>query len=232
MKRRTTIDFIADSILIHGDTYDYSKSIFTRRKDKVTIICKTHGEFQQSACGHLRGSGCDKCAHNNLDKKRTKSIEQFLNDASLHHKNKYNYSKVIYKNWVKKVEIICSKHGSFFQSPHNHLKGHGCNKCRGGISKAEIEITEFLKRFYRGPVINNDRSVLKPSELDIYLPNCNLAIEYNGEYWHSISKSKLDREDKSYLCLLKGITLIHIEDKEWKKDRTEILEIIKQLILE
>lgn len=76
--------------------------------------------------------------------------------------------------------------------------------------------------------MNNDRSVLKPNELDIYLPEINLAIEYNGEYWHSISQSKVNRDDKSYRCLLKGITLIHIEEVDWKANKKYIMHNLKK----
>ena len=61
-KRRTTEDFINDSKLIHGDKYEYSKSIFTKRKSKVIIICPIHGEFEQIINGHLRGNDCYKCS--------------------------------------------------------------------------------------------------------------------------------------------------------------------------
>ena len=62
---------------------------------------------------------------------KRRTTEDFINDSQLIHGDKYDYSKSNYTNWRNKIEIICPKHGSFFQSPHNHLKGHGCNKCRG-----------------------------------------------------------------------------------------------------
>ena len=54
-----------------------------------------------------------------------KVIEQFKKI----HGNKYNYSKVVYNKSNQKVEIICPKHGSFFQKPTNHKKGAGCPHC-------------------------------------------------------------------------------------------------------
>lgn len=49
---------------VHGDRYDYSKSKYTEAKGKVNIICKKHGEFEQSYISHKRGSNCQKCARN------------------------------------------------------------------------------------------------------------------------------------------------------------------------
>lgn len=48
---------------VHGDQYDYSKVVYGRCTDKITIICKEHGEFQQSFADHLSGAGCKKCDH-------------------------------------------------------------------------------------------------------------------------------------------------------------------------
>lgn len=49
-------EFKRRSKLKHGDKYDYSKSIYTRSNDKIVIICKKHGEFNQTAKQHIRGS--------------------------------------------------------------------------------------------------------------------------------------------------------------------------------
>lgn len=73
-------------------------------------------------------------------KERTK---KFMDKATLVHKSKYDYSKVNYVNTDTKVEIICPVHGSFWQTPHDHLSGHGCPMCNGG----KLLTTEnFIKR--------------------------------------------------------------------------------------
>lgn len=61
-RRNTTEGFIEAATIIHGDTYDYSKSVYGGdNKEKLTVICREHGEFQTSPNTHLRGSGCPKC---------------------------------------------------------------------------------------------------------------------------------------------------------------------------
>jgi very-short-patch-repair endonuclease len=57
------------------------------------------------------------------------TTENFINKATLIHKDKYDYSLVNYKNSKKKVIIICKKHGKFLQIPNSHLNGRGCKKC-------------------------------------------------------------------------------------------------------
>ena len=54
-----------------------------------------------------------------------------------------------------------------------------------GVSRYEKEITEFLKEHYQGEIITNTRSIISPYELDIYIPEKNLAVEFNGMLWHS-----------------------------------------------
>ena len=63
-KRVLPIDeYIKRAKEIHGDRYDYSKVEYQKVKDKITIICPEHGEFQQEAFSHLSGCGCPKCGH-------------------------------------------------------------------------------------------------------------------------------------------------------------------------
>jgi protein-arginine kinase activator protein McsA len=60
-QRFTQEDFMSRAKKKHGTLYDYSKTIYENMHTKVTIICKTHGEFQQAPNHHLRGRGCPAC---------------------------------------------------------------------------------------------------------------------------------------------------------------------------
>ena len=61
----------------------------------------------------------------------------------------------------------------------------------------------------------NTRSIIKPLELDFYLPEYNLALEINGNYWHSeIKKNKNYHLDKTKMCNKQGVKLIHIFEDE------------------
>ena len=61
----TKDDFISESIKIHGDKYDYSLVEYTKSSEKVSIICREHGIFEQRASNHLRGRGCYGCKKTN-----------------------------------------------------------------------------------------------------------------------------------------------------------------------
>ena len=55
--------FIEDCKKVHGDTYDYSKTVYVGYEKLCTFICKIHGEFQQLPLNHLKNKGCNKCGY-------------------------------------------------------------------------------------------------------------------------------------------------------------------------
>ena len=146
--RKTLEEFIEKSILVHGDKYDYSKVDYKLGDTKVIIICKIHGDFEQTPNSHLIGHGCTNCSHINSAEKRKTTLEEFIDRSNIKHNNKYDYSKSIYINGTIKIKIICKIHGDFEQVPDSHLAGHGCPNC-SHINNAEKRKTtkeEFIKK--------------------------------------------------------------------------------------
>ena len=62
-RTRTTEAFINEAVKIHGDKFDYSQAQYTKDINRVVIICKKHGSFEQTPASHLNGSGCPKCSN-------------------------------------------------------------------------------------------------------------------------------------------------------------------------
>ena len=308
----TKDEFIEKAKIVHGDKYDYSLVNYTNAKTKIEIICKEHGIFSQIPYNHLSGKGCKICGHLAGKESFLLTKDEFIKKANEVHKNLYNYSKVKYLNYKTKVEIICTEHGSFFQTPNNHLSGKGCKECgmmsttdfiqenftsntedfikkskivhgdkygyslvnyvnnstpveikceehgiflqsprdhlRGhgchtcgllkarhflGTSKLEEDFVLFIKSFYTGEVVTSVRDIIPPMELDIFIPNLNLAIEINGSYWHSERfKDKNYHLHKYNLCKDKNIRLISIWEWEYLKDKDKIENFIRNLISE
>lgn len=96
-------------------------------------------------------------------------------------------------------------------------------------SKAEQEIADFIRTIYNGVVICNDRSIITPKELDIYLPEISIAIEYDGIYWHADDPKK--QIIKTDICAKKGIRLIHIFENEWLFNKNLVKDMIRSIIL-
>lgn len=105
-----------------------------------------------------------------------------------------------------------------------------CNINHHAVSNKEKEIVDYIKSIYSGNIIENSRIVINPYELDIYLPEINSAIEFNGLYYHSIEigTPKEYHLTKSLMCRKKGIRLIHIYEFE---DLEEQKQLLKDLIL-
>ena len=142
-------------------------------------------------------------------------MDEFILKSKKKHGDKYDYSLVDYVNSHTKVKIICKEHGEFKQLPYDHISNHGCEKCSSSISSYEYEINNFLIS-NNIKTLTSSRSIIQPSQLDIYIPSHNLAIEFNGLYWHSEEYlHKNYHLNKTNECNNKGIKLIHIFEDEW-----------------
>ena len=232
-KKLTKEEFIEKAKKIHGDKYDYSKVDYINNRTKVCIICPEHGEFYTRPEVHLAKNkhGCPMCFYKEQSIRQTKTTEEFIKEAKEIHGDKYDYSKVVYKNVLTPVTILCAKHGYFEQVPSYHLNGNGCPKCGVNLSIAENEIYEYCKSLY--PLAEqSNRSMINPYELDIYIPEINVAIEYNGLLWHS-EKYKNDRYyhlKKLNACKEKGIKLLQIFEDEYVNNKEIVFDKLKHIL--
>jgi len=152
------------------------------------------------------------------------------------HINKQKYHLLSIKN--KKLKI---KHNScnkvFFIDKQlfylrDKIKCEICTECNPTIGKnisyMEKDLLKFIEENYNSNILKNIKKIIKPYELDIYLPDLKLAFEFNGLYWHNeINKSNDYHINKTNLCEENGIQLIHIYEDDWiyKQD------IVKSMIL-
>ena len=201
---------------IHGDRYDYSQVNYQGISVPVSIICPEHGEFLQIPSSHLQGNGCPKCGVMKSGKCKRLTTEEFIEKAKNIHGDKYDYSKVIYIDYNTPVIIICEKHGEFLQTPDAHLQGKGCQSCSIRHSSYEEDIINFIQNNINTTININSRKIIPPLELDIFLPEKNIAIEINGIRWHSeeFGKDKNYHLNKLNECNKKNIKLIQIFEDE------------------
>ena len=181
----TAEEFIQRAKRIHNDKYDYSQVNYTGIYNKIKIICPIHGFFEQRPNDHINNKcGCPKCGGS---QKRT--AEEFIKEAAIIHGNKYDYSKVNYINSKVKVEIVCPSHGSFWQTPNNHLKGASCPICKSSHGERRIRnfLTENKILFEEQKKFDNLYAVKRTGmafnvflSYDFFIPEKNLLIEYNG----------------------------------------------------
>lgn len=223
----TNETFIKKANEVHDNFYSYDKVEIKSITDKVIITCPVHGDFNQKASNHINlKNGCPKC-------KGGISInnEEYIDKAKKVHENKFDYSTTEYTKAHDKVKIICKIHGEFEQLAYMHLNTiHACPCCVAELtsSEAEKEIISFLKEHYNGLIKSNDRTALGYKEIDVLLPEINLGIEYNGNYWHTEAVvGKKYHFNKTNLAEKNKIKLIQIFEHEWNNKK----DIVKSRIL-
>ncbi len=153
--RSNTAEFIDRATAKHSGKYDYSLVEYATSKDKVTILCKVHGAFQQDASGHLSGRGCPKCGDERIAASQRQSVESFIARARAVHGDKFDYSKVEYKTARLPVTIVCPVHGEFQQPPGGHLS-QGCRKC----ADDDLPGAYSMKVLSRDPVLATRPAIL------------------------------------------------------------------------
>lgn len=187
-KRKTKEEFIKEATEKHEGKYDYSKVDYVNCETKVCIICPEpeHGEFWQKASHHLSGHGCSKCGVKNRNEKNTLTKEEFVNNARKVHGDKYDYSKVEYVGSLKKVCIICPKHGhdEFWQLPSSHLSGKGCPKCANEANgeRCRSSKSDFIKKSREIHGKKYDYS--KVDYVNAITKVCIICHEH-GEFWQT-----------------------------------------------
>lgn len=132
---------------------------------------------------------------------------------------------------TKEWQVRCHC-GLTFNPQLNGLLFGGVRSCGCVKSFAQTEVADFLKQF--DTIVTNDRTVIAPYEIDIWMPERKLAIEYCGLYWHG---EELNREEaraahvrKWKLCQEKGVRLVTIFEDEWLTKRVVVEGFLRSIL--
>lgn len=215
---------------------------YVNSRHKFMATCKEHGQFETSY-RYIMLSKVSPCPY--CSKKKVFEPVEFL-------KNKFpelDFSKYVYTDTKTKSTVICKKHGEF-ESSFAALKKsvYGCGKCGASFSSSsyEKEIVEFIETIYDKEIVRNTRKLIKNEysgnylELDIYLPDINLAIEFNGKYFHTdeniannthgFKSAKEYHDYKLNKCNEIGIDLIHIFEMDYVLNKEDFFYRLKDKI--
>ena len=226
--------FIERARCIHSDKYIYTHVAFLNGKEEVDIICPDHGLFRQTPGHHLQGQGCRKCSGRYMDR------EYFIEKANDIHNGTYNYGKLVYdKSWTK-VEIVCRKHGAFYQTASNHLTGQGCPKCNR--SKGETMIGVILTNlglYYRCQEKFKTCKRTRALPFDFYVPRYNLCIEFDGRQHfetvdafggeEALRTTQTNDKIKNIWCCINSLNLLRIGYKRIKDAEEIIINVIDNI---
>jgi hypothetical protein len=194
-----------------------------KASDTIEVTCENNHVTTQLVGNIIyQGTGCPKCI------KKITSFTDLIEAAN-------NQDRVVlteeqeYEGVKAKVLVRCSNGHIVEQRADALIEGHGCNQCKH--SAQELSLRKTIESLYSGWILYNDRNLLNPQELDILLPDKNLAIEFNGTYWHSEDKrGKNYHKDKTDLAETHDLQLIHISDWLWNNKRELVINKLKTLL--
>lgn len=229
-RKKTKGDFLEEVKGI-SKGYTFEKFIYTNIHKPTIVTCCAHGDFRISPNNFRKGHGCPECAGIRRRAPRV-SQKETISRFKEAHGDRYDYSKTFYVKNKHKVTITCRVHGDFKQLVCHHKRGHGCPKC-ANFSAGERAIDKILKSrkvdfVPQYAVWTKRRSKqAKPQYLDFYLPDYNIAIEYNGRQHYEVNEhfggeegfEKTQERDKrkADYCKKNNIKLITIPYTDKKK---------------
>ena len=225
MKKLTTEQWINLAKEVHGEKYDYTQTMYSTAKQKLKIICPTHGLQEMLPHHHIKGYGCGKCGKEQINISNGKQLtqEQFLNRISI--LKGLSFSKTIYKSRRQNVIVTCNIHGDYTTKAEVLLKGCGCPKCKS--SKGEDIIETWLINNsinYTTQKTFKDCIYERPLKFDFYLSDYNICIEYDGKqhfqpikFFGGIKSFKeliIKDEIKNRFCQENNISLLRISYRD------------------
>lgn len=235
-------DLLSKNFLI-ADEWNYNKNgdlkpdmVAVVSGRKVWWMCSKDNNHEWEAKISARtnkttSTGCPYCANQKVILGENDLQTKFPKIA-----NDWNYDK----NDLTPFQIFPSSNKKFWwKCIENHdwktrasdrtLKNYTCPRCsHSGVSKMEQNFGEFLESIYSGTIGKNDRKLIAPKELDFYLPDLQIAFEFNGLYWHSEAsgKDKNYHYDKWKKCFDKGIQLITVWEDDWNLNRPVVEKVL------
>lgn len=170
--------------------------------------CGSIKEYEVSnlISGSTKSCGC-------LKDKKAETLSELIKQTSL---------SLISQNTDVFAEDIAEELNISAITVHKYIRALGMQECLSVKfrSRPERDIYNICKQHIEN-VIYADKEILNGKELDIYIPEKRLAIEYNGSYWHSEERKGTNyHQDKALACLKHSIRLISIFDYEWEDTNT------------
>ena len=221
--------FIVKSQAKFGNKFDFSKSVYIKSKEPITIICPIHGEFTTTPSTFLSSKfGCKKC-YNDSKKDIKFTTEEWIQKAKEIHNDKYSYEHTVYEGSHKTITVTCPIHGDFEQIANVHINGRGCPEC-GKIKMGtahKLTREQFIKR--ASDIHNNKYDYSLVNYQDIFTAVTIICPEHgpfkqtpnahlNGQGYPECGKeSRANSTRKSLNDFIEEANLIHNNKYDYSK---------------
>lgn len=215
---------------------EYYDKYLKKEGEGICPICGKKTNFYRNKYTQTCSYACATQLRNN-NKQHELNVQKFEkeNDCTSINTLRNKYGQGWYKaNIFTESDYIKTKIDTVIYFLKNdkikYIEEYINNQKHTGTSNLELYICNFLDK-YNISYIRNTKQIIKPLELDIYIPDKNLAIEFNGTWFHCIENNREINHilNKSLLCREQGIRLIHIYEFE---DLKKQLELLKNLVLD
>lgn len=161
-----------------------------RKHEMIEVKCHRHPKTKRRVSEHLKNNKCKKCFYEERD--YGYSTQEFLDSLfklKPNYRDVFDFSETVFINSKKKIKIKCKKHNKYFYTTPKNLRENNpsCSICKNERRPSqEKELDRYFNIFNIKNTIN-DRTIIKPKELDFFIKDLSLGIELNGMYWHSNS---------------------------------------------
>lgn len=202
------------------DEWDYEKNkpllpsqVSFGSNKKVWWICDKQHSYQASISNRTHGTGCPFC----LGRK----VLVGFNDLETVHPEiakQWNYNKngdllptQVTSGSNKKVWWLCENGHEWKTAVHNRVYGTNCPECskENYVSNKEIKTYFYIKKYFPDAISGYKNDDCSISELDVFIPTLNVAVEYDGEKWHQDINRDLNKDK---ICVKNNIHLIRIRE--------------------
>lgn len=212
------------------DTCWKEKSIRNKAR-YINTICPNGHSYKLNFVTFKAGKAhCPECSKNVY-------IQKF---EEIVRKNNYQIIKEVETLEFTRFVLKCPEGHEYETYRHNFLQNHRCPVCVKHVSGIELSLREFISSL-KIPFDTNNRKIIEPYELDIYIPEKKLGIEMHGLFWHSYESSlkfnKISSKQAKYQHKIKadlaekvGIKLLQIFEDEWLYKREIVENLIKQTL--
>jgi len=198
-------------------------------KDKYKSTClKKYGR------PHASQSTNFKLEHVKTMFEKILSHDRFVNFTPMFKQDEY--FGILKDASIVKYRFKCNRCNNVDAYNLNNGNPLHCVNCdKNNMSYFQKEVYDYVKSLV-GPnvlVETNNKTLLKPQELDIYIPSLNIAIECDGLYWHSEvmgAKNRVYHYNKTIHCESKGVSLIHVFENDWHQKNEVIKSVLNNIL--
>jgi hypothetical protein len=208
-QRRLNFEDIKQGIEKEGYIVHATKEDYKNNLSKLHLTCPSGHDCW--ICWNAFKFGQVRCKKDFSCKRSFDYIQSYVESQG------YKINSSEYEDSHSNLSFTCPKGHVYEGTWTNFQQGCRCPMDTARVSDPEMQIGSIYNDL---SILKNRRSIIPPYEIDLYFPDCKVAIEYCGLYWHS-DAAPGDRIDSNYhrakidLCIEKGIRLLTIFEDEW-----------------